>query len=174
MKTVLAFLLFAIPAMAQVPASPSAASFACGPAKVKFDATAGQALKSLQPPDADKAMVYVIESLEYIPNDPFNPTIKVGVNGAWMGATRNKTFISFPVPPGDQHLCVNWQSYWSPYSDLFALQEFTAKAGKSYFFKARITEKFDLYRLRLVPVARDDEARHLVTSSRASVFHLHK
>ncbi|MGH9723986.1 MAG: hypothetical protein ACRD41_02885, partial [Candidatus Acidiferrales bacterium] len=159
MKTLLALLLFASPAFAQKPASAAAARFACGPANVKFDATAGQPLKSLQQPDPGKAMVYVVESFEKVPNELGNPTIKVGLNGAWMGAMRESTFISFPVTPGEQHLCVNWQSVWGRFSNLYALQGFTAEAGKSYFFKARITEDDNVYRLRLVPLGDSDESR---------------
>ncbi|MGH9698204.1 MAG: hypothetical protein ACRD52_01960 [Candidatus Acidiferrales bacterium] len=174
MKTLLALLLFASPAFAQKPASAAAARFACGPANVKFDATAGQTLQSLQQPDPGKALVYVVESFEKIPNELGNPTIKVGLNGAWMGAMREKTFISFPVTPGEQHLCVNWQSVWGRFSNMYALQGFTAEAGKSYFFKARITEDDNVFRLRLVPLDDGDESRFLVTSAPVSVFHVHE
>lgn len=174
MKTLLILLLFATPALAQNPSSSAAASFACGPAKVKFDATAGQPLKSLPPPDPGKAMVYVVESFEKMPTEIGDPTIKVGVNGSWMGATRDKTFISFSVPPGDQHLCVNWQSVWSRFSNLFALQGIKAEAGKSYFFKVRITEDDQVIRMRLVPLEDSDESRFLIASSRVSVFRVHE
>lgn len=55
-----------------------------------------------------RAIVYVIGS--FIGNSAAASTVKVGVDGAWVGAMHGNSYIFFSVSPGEHHACVNRQS----------------------------------------------------------------
>ena len=38
------------------------------------------------------------------------PTMRVGVDGNWMGANNGKSYFFFPVEPGEHNVCAEWQS----------------------------------------------------------------
>jgi hypothetical protein len=145
---------------------------ACGSGTVQFDATADASQHPLAQPEAGKAAVYVIGS--FVGDSPSEPTVKVGVDGAWVGAIRGKSYIFVSVQPGDHHICVNWQSGILTPSGLFALASFTAEAGKTYYFRARtLNVNNHSYSLDL-DAANDDEGQYLVASSAFSKSHLKK
>lgn len=104
MRILFAFLFLASTAFAQ--AQPAATS--CGPAEVKFDTKMNQATHSLAQSEPGKGLVYVIEVLQRPPGELGTPTIRVGLDGAWIGANRGTSYLSFSVEPGEHHLCTNW------------------------------------------------------------------
>jgi hypothetical protein len=156
MKTALIFFFFlASPAFAQNDQTTTAALSACGPANVNFDVKLGQT----QPPpgpEAGKALVYVIGDIGESGYGWI--TIKVGIDGSWIGATHGNSYFSFSVPPGEHHLCSNWQEKLKMYSSLYSVASFTVEAGKTYYFRTRATILGGL-RLDLEPV-NDDEGRY--------------
>jgi len=147
---------------------------ACGPLNAKFDAqgVAGQPAAQLQP---GKALVYVAEEFRKVPNELGNPTLRVGIDGAWLGATRANSYLAFAVEPGEHHLCTSWQSRWPSLSKLAAFAAFTAEAGKVYYFRERITYSTNggdatAMNLDLDPV-NPDEGQFLVASYKPSTSH---
>ena len=174
MKTLLATLLFAASALAQINPALAQAQAACGPLNVHFDVQTFESLPTAGP-ERDKALVYVVEDYRPAPGELLNPTLRVGLDGAWAGATRARSYIYFSVDPGEHHLCTNWQSSLKRLSRLIALAHLTAQAGKTYYFRAHITYSprgegsadANLDLLRVDP----DEGRFLVTSSRLSKSH---
>jgi len=56
------------------------------------------------PPEAGKALVYIFEDMVH------GPTMRVGLDGAWIGANKGKSYFFFSVHPGDHQVCTNWQS----------------------------------------------------------------
>jgi hypothetical protein len=174
MKSALALVLFflAVSAFAQnTTLTPSEA--ACGPLDAKFDAQTVAPQPAAQP-DASKALVYVAEDFSKAPGELANPTLRVGVDGAWMGATRTNSYLSFTVEPGEHHLCSSWQSHLRRLSKLAAFSGFTAESGKVYYFRERIT--YSGYGnaatmvLDLEPV-NPDEGQFLVASYKPSASH---
>lgn len=180
MKPVLATIVFAMTlftasAFAQDTPSPAASQGACGPKEVRFDAqtSPGKPISLEQ----GKALVYVSEVFKKVPGEIGNPTIRVGLDGVWMGATRANSYISFSVDPGEHHLCTNWQSHLKRLSREASFTNFTAEAGKTYYFRARISYQSwgeaTVMSLDLDPI-NPDEGQYLVASNPASTSHPQK
>jgi hypothetical protein len=172
MKTALILILFAASAFAQQAPVPVPA--ACGPLEVKFDTETSNAQPPAQP-DPGKALVFVAEDFPPVPGQIGGPTIRIGLDDAWMGATHGSSFIFFSVDPGEHHLCVKWQSHLSWFSKLASFAHLTAEAGKTYYFRTRITDskQWGSIYLDLDPVD-PDQGQYLVASSRLSVSHAKK
>jgi len=150
----------------------------CGPSNVNFNVKTDNAQHSLTQPEPGKALVYVIEVFQRPPGELGTPTIRVGLNGTWVGANRGGSYFSFSVDPGEQHLCTNWQSVWKRLSDQHSLTSFIAEAGKTYFFQVRVHVESEgresqIWYIELQPI-NVDEGRYLVASSPLSVFQAKK
>jgi hypothetical protein len=147
---------------------------ACGPPDVRFDAHTAAGQPPAQP-EPGKALVIVAEDFRKAPNELGNPTIRVGLDGTWMGAIRANSYLFFAVDPGEHHLCTHWQSHLERLSRLAAFGHLMAEPGKTYYFRARITYSgvgygaanmnLDLERID------SDEGQFLVSSYRLSVSH---
>jgi hypothetical protein len=157
MKSALIFFLLASPAFAQTGAPPVAALSACGPADVHFDVKPDQTQPVFAPPSG-KALIYVIGDIGESGYGWI--TIKVGLDGSWMGATHGNSYFSFSVAPGEHHLCANWQEKLKMYSSLYSVASFSAEAGKIYYFRTRASILAGV-RLDLEAV-NDDEGRYQV------------
>jgi len=175
MKTLLAALLFATSAVAQTNPALTQAESACGPLNVRFDARTTFQGHPIAGPEPGKALVYVVEDFSKAPGELGNPTIRVGLDGAWKGATRANSYLFFSVDPGEHHLCTSWQSSLQHLSKLASFARFSAQAGSTYYFRARIT--YSTYGsgtanmvLDLAPVD-PDEGQFLVASFRPSSSH---
>jgi len=169
MRATLAFLFLASSAFAQTQ-SPATS---CGSGSIKFDTKMDGTSHSVQQPEPGKAIVYVIEVFQRPPGELGTPTIRVGLDGAWVGANRGASYLSFSVDPGEHHLCTNWQSVFKRLSDQHSLTSFTAEAGKTYFFRVQIHVEFagrdnEIWYIDLQPV-NADEGKYLIASSPMSV-----
>ena len=138
MKIVFAALFFASSALAQGNAALTLTQAACGPPDARFDAQRSASRTTAQP-EPGKAMVYVVEDYKQAPGEITNPTLRVGLDGAWKGATRASSYLFFSVDPGEHHLCTNWQSSLKRLSRLVAFAHVAAEPGRTYYFRARIT-----------------------------------
>jgi len=171
--SILFFFFFSISAFAQE--TTLRGQGACGPADVRFDAqtSPGQPV-SVEP---GKALVYVSEVFKKVPGELGNPTIRVGLDGAWMGATRANSYIAFAVEPGEHHLCTNWQSHQKRLSREASFTSFSAEEGKTYYFRARISYQSvgnaTAMSLDLEPI-NPDEGQYLVASNPVSTSHPQK
>jgi hypothetical protein len=145
---------------------------ACGPnaARFGFDATSPD---PPQPPAmgaASKALVYVIADGNF-------QTTRVGLDGAWAGATQGDSRLWFLVELGEHHLCADWQPsrtrtmLGASSNKVISLTSFTAEAGKVYYFRARFSASWvptgvggiNINQLDLEPV-NTDEAQFLIAS----------
>jgi len=180
MKASLAVFLFATflfstllfsTAFAQDQSPIAAVEAACGPKDVQFAVQAAPS-QPLAQPEAGKSLVYVVEEFDKVVGEISRPTLRVGVDGKWAGANKGNSYISFPVEPGEHHLCANWQSRWKRLSNEEAFHGFTADSGKIYYFRARITEHggssgASNFTLDLEPL-NGDQGKYLVASSALS------
>lgn len=168
MKAAAIVILFATFSFAQNPSHAAALNAACGPHDIEFDT---QAIRNQPLPqiEAGKSQVYVVEVFDKVVGQISRPTLRVGIDGAWVGAAKGDSYISFSVDPGEHHLCTRWQSRWKRYSNEAAFTSFTADPGKVYYFRARIAEYgasggASNFSLDLEPL-NGDEGKYLVTSS---------
>ena len=115
----------------------AAAKEACGAQEASFDVDALRAPASV-PIDPGKALVYVIEQESSTPAFCIGRcggiTLKLGLDGRWIGAVNGSSYTMFSVAPGEHHMCANWQSHAKKLSEKVVLQDFTAEAGKTYYF----------------------------------------
>jgi hypothetical protein len=157
MKSALIFFLLASPVFAQTGVPPVSALSACGPSDVNFDVKPDRTQTVVVPPSG-KALVYVIGDIGESGYGWI--TLKVGLDGSWMGANHGNSYFSFSVAPGEHHLCANWQEKSKIYSSLYSVASFSAEAGKIYYFRTRASILGGL-RLDLEAV-NDDEGRYQV------------
>lgn len=150
----------------------------CGPANVYFEVKNESAHHPTAPTDAGKAVVYVVEN-QRAGCFMCDTTVKVGLDGNWVAATKGNSYAFFSVEPGDHHLCSAMQAYSSRGADTTALASFTAEAGKTYYFRARLTDRNNsgtggvLWGLDLDPI-NADQGEFLAASYPHSTSHQRK
>lgn len=153
----------------------------CGPADAKFDVKTEKRPRALPAPPAGKALVVFLQDDSKFGSRP-RPTTRFGVDSVWVGATHANSYFFAFVGPGKHDVCANWQSFViiGPKRSTAATQ-FTAAAGKTYYFRAQDIAIFNhpggslLFEpeVRLSPLA-GDEARVLIDSFAFSVFKARK
>ena len=177
-------LTMATAAMAQSPApvsSPPASAVpsltaACGDEKAAFSVDRGPIGDKAAAP-ADQARVYIVEIYNLRDKGRFNrPTVRQGLDGAWLGATQGFTYLSAEVAPGPHHLCSRWQSHFGALSNQVSLNNFEAEAGKQYYFRASIVipggaDGTGEPSIDLQPIS-EDEGRFLISEAAQSVSKL--
>jgi hypothetical protein len=174
MKTLaLLLILLASPVFAQQTSDSTNPLWACGPVATKFEVTVTPPadVVPVLVPSEGKALVYVIEDIG--PGDYFlvsGAPYRIGLDGAWVGALKGRSFLSLSVSPGERHLCANWQSRRDEYTAFTALANFTAVAGEIYYFRLRFPSSRQVPQLDFEKTNRD-EARFLVSFSNLAVFH---
>jgi hypothetical protein len=184
MKTLLAILLLVSSVLAQdgsingkARAEISNATAACGPEETHFELKTSGAEHSIAQPEPGKALFYVI-GYDGSPNPLCKGceiVARVGLNGDWIGAVNGNSFVSSSVAPGEHHLCTQWQSRFSSRSKYLALANFTAEAGKTYYFRMRLIRQgqqappfLDLEQIN------SDQGKYMVLTSRAGQSHAKK
>lgn len=103
----------------------------CGSDSIHFDAKLDKKQHPVLQPEAGRAVVYVFEDDQT--RNAF-PTTRVGLDGKWMGANVPESYFSFAVDPGAHRLCSNWQGSPKVGDSI----DFTAQAGQTYYFRAKI------------------------------------
>ncbi|HUI51341.1 MAG TPA: hypothetical protein VLX60_06130 [Terriglobales bacterium] len=170
MKSSLAMLLFSSTVLLADNAPSLPLQSACGPDQIKFSVKSVGRESNLPEPEPGKALVFVI--FDHIPTDVGRPTVRVGLDGTWVGANRGLSHFSFPVEPGDHHFCVDWQRSGLPIHPVTAAaSQLTVEPAKTYYFRARILEgvwtlDFDLLN--------SDQGRLLVAHTSRAEFHQKK
>jgi Protein of unknown function (DUF2846) len=170
MRSTIALLVFAVSSFAQDPSAISAAESACGPKGVNFDVKDDNSQHTVGQPEAGKALVYVIQDIG-APNCVGGClTTKIAVDGAWVGANHQNSYLSFAADPGEHHLCATWQSHFARMSRVTGLAHFTAEAGKVYFFRNRILGGTGPTFFDIEPID-SDQGRLLIASIPMSISH---
>lgn len=130
MKTLLLLsFLFAVPAFAQDQAAGARTAAGCGSIQTQFDVKLDGTLHVLAQPEAGKAMVYVFQAFLG------GLTMRIGLDGSWLGATNDLSYFYFSVPPGDHNLCAEWQSsvYKTATQRVGGAKSLRVEAGKTYY-----------------------------------------
>ncbi|MGB8477477.1 MAG: hypothetical protein WCE63_01375 [Acidobacteriaceae bacterium] len=145
-------------AAAQNAPSVKQAESACGSFKVKFDVKTDASRHPLAPAEAGKAQVYVIEDWDWRDRGRINrPTVRVGMDGKWMGADQGDSYQFFSADPGQHHLCVSWQQGMGSSNNLIAVYGLEAKPDQTYYLRANIARgESVLHALTLEPLNIDE------------------
>lgn len=107
----------------------------CGDDSVKFDVKSEKDQPPPAGPTAGKAQIIFIENS---PNDG-TPTVRFGMDGAWVGANKGNSYFTLLVDPGVHHLCISWQTAQKRLKKSIDVASFTAEAGKIYYYAAEIS-----------------------------------
>jgi hypothetical protein len=160
MKIVLVALLFAASAWAQNPiAGPTAA---CGPENVGFKVKLSDAPHTPVQPEPGKAVAYLFHDAGTDYTFAY-PTVKLGIDGEWVGANHGNSYFAVSMNPGEHHLCATLQS--SIVDDRVELAHFTAEAGKVYYYRTRLVLSGSVELLELGPIDNDQGAYLIATFS---------
>lgn len=134
------------------------AESACGSFDVKFDVKTDAKQHPLAPAEAGKAQIYVIEDWDWRDRGRINrPTVRVGMDGKWLGAGQGDSYVFFPADPGQHHLCVSWQQGMGSSNNLIAVYGLDAKADQTYYLRANIARgESVIHALTLEPLNIDE------------------
>jgi hypothetical protein len=107
---------------------------ACGNDKVKFDITLQKNAPAPSAPEPGKGQIIFIETSKKPPAmgcmGRCNNLTRYGVDGAWVGATKDNSYFPLSLDPGEHHLC----AVLGKDVDAEAL---TVEAGKVYYFEVK-------------------------------------
>lgn len=171
MRTILLLLFLASPAFPQ--SAPTAAMApGCGASNLTFSVTINKTQHPFIQPEAGKALVYFVEDDSNF-HALSKPTVRAGLDGAWVGATHGSSYFYFSVDVREHHLCASWQGKGlQVYS---AATNFSAKAGEIYFFQVRDTfvwpKGSDLIRRVDLKPVNSDEGQLLASKFPYSISH---
>ena len=158
---------FASPGFAQGQAPAVSARGGCGPSEALFDVKTDSKQHPSAPPDAGKALVYVFEDMEH------GPTMRVGLDGAWVGANKGKSYFFFSVDAGEHQVCTNWQSgtFKETAKRIGSAMTLKAEAGKIYYLRTQVYERSERdSNVKLEPVE-TAEGQFLISASAFSTSH---
>jgi hypothetical protein len=161
---VIALVLLSTPlALAQVP--PAGPPSACGPENASFNVKRDDAQHSLTPADPGKARVYFIHDAGSGWTAGY-PTVKIAVDGSWVGANHGNSYFSVSVDPGEHHVCVALQS--SLVGQRLELAHFTAAPDTVYYYRTRLVLSRSVELLDLEPID-SDQGKYLIESFPAAL-----
>jgi hypothetical protein len=163
MKIALVTLLLTASAFAQAPSAASTA--ACGPETVSFKVKLDKSQHTLAQPEPGKARVYFFGDAGTSVTLGY-PTVKVAMDGAWLGANHGNSYFSVSVEPGEHHVCITLQS--SLVAQRVELAHFTAETGKVYYYRTRLVMSRGMELLELDPVD-SDQGKYLIATFPLSV-----
>jgi len=170
MKTIaiaIFLVVFASRLFTQEPPSAASARGGCGPSEAYFDVKTDRKQHPVAAPDAGKAIVYVFEDIER------GPTMRVGLDGAWIGANKGKSYFFFSMDPGDHQVCTNWQSgtFKEVSKRIGSAMTLKTEAGKVYYLRTQVYERSERdQNVKLEPVE-TAEGQFLISASAFSIFH---
>lgn len=144
---------------------------ACGDDKVSFDVDRGEVKDQIAAPAPGSADLYIVELFNLRDKGKFGrPTLKIGLDGKWLGAVQGFTYLMSPLSPGEHHLCARWQSHFGKLADQVSLYDFTAEEGQRYYVRAHINVMGDndVLSMDLEPVS-TDEGRFLISEAAKAI-----
>jgi hypothetical protein len=120
--------LFAASALAQDYPS------ACGPENVSFNVTLNRSHSLPLKPEPRKAMVIFIQDFgERNVGIGVHVIARVGVDGRWVGAIKDNSYLPVSLEQGTHHICVNLDS--KMLGAPIELAHLTAEAGTVYYLR---------------------------------------
>jgi hypothetical protein len=165
--------MLAVPVFAQDQATAARTAAGCGADNVQFDVKTDKSRHPQGQVPPGKALVYVFE-VERTDAQAFKigaVTMRIGLDGQWVGANHGNTYFYFPVDPGDHNLCANWQSSLGRFSKLASAVSLTAETGQVYYFLTKVDERSHDNPAVWMEAVDPAEAKLLIASASLSNFH---
>lgn len=148
-----------------------AAEAACGDPHVNFSVVRGEYVTKVASPSSGMARVYVVEPTWWgypqLGSPLYGPTMRVGLDGRWVGAMGGNSYMTFTVSAGEHHLCFRRQSKLKRVANILYLAKLTATAGATYYFSCPSGSM-------LLPYLDPDAARLLLAKAVPSVSTIKK
>jgi hypothetical protein len=154
--SLLAIFLAALPVLAQNDAAAARTAAGCGLSGQLFNVQTTDLKHPVGQPEQGKALVYFL--VDFVAA----PTMRVGVDGNWVGANNGKSYFFLQINPGEHNLCMEWQSgtFKKSSERIGEAMQLMAEAGKTYY--VRLTFAYQRMHLELSDEA---EGHFLVGSS---------
>jgi hypothetical protein len=156
MRIVVLVMFLAASAFAQLP--PVASTASCGHGDVSFKVKLDDSSHTLAQPDPGEARVYFFHDAGTTSTLGY-PTVKLAIDGAWVGANHGNSYFSVSVEPGEHHVCVTLQS--SLVAQRVELAHFTAEPGKVYYYRTQLVMSRSVELLELDPID-SDQGKYLI------------
>ena len=152
--------LTVIPALAQAQTADLHTQAGCGSTKTQFDVKVDKSDHSVEKPLPGKAQVFVIEEINAKPGELMigHATTRVGVDGTWMGANHEWSYLSFSLDPGDHRLCTDVQSSLISAEKMSAAANLMVEEGKTYYYRVYVDNGEDKHGPPHVSLKLVDEA----------------
>jgi len=132
-KIILAFLLFALPTLAQDSGAAALAAAGCGAPETEFTVKLDKKSHPIPQPEPGKATLVVVLQLGGACVGCV--IVKAGIDGSWVGAMERTSYSYFSIPPGDHRICVAQQSKLKGRSETAGAASLTAEAGNVYYLR---------------------------------------
>jgi hypothetical protein len=147
MKTKLVMLMLTATFATAAHASGIVLPDACGKDEVRFKVDLNKKPPALTPPPAGSARVVFIEKATRTGSSLFKIGVydyitRFGLDGAWVGAATNDSYLTIDIPPGKHHVCSSVQVTSGVGKDMIGATSFTAEAGTVYYFQFSIDTKW--------------------------------
>ena len=149
-KLFVAAFLFAVPAALATHAQDNQDAAAltraagCGANDVEFNFKTDKNQHPTAQVEPGKAMVYIFNSVRTSASINLGTvTVRVGVDGSWVGANHGDSYFYFAVDPGDHRICAQWQSSFGRFSKLASAASLSAEPGQVYYFRAIVDVRSD-------------------------------
>lgn len=127
---VMAVFLSAAPALAQEDAAAALTAAGCGPSEQLFKVKTTDLQHPMGKPEPGKALVYFFVDYE----GAF--TMRVGVDGSWVGANNGKSYFFFQVSPGQHNLCTEESDDFKKSTQRVGeAMQLNAVAGETYYVR---------------------------------------
>lgn len=121
----------------KIPTNIREAAPGCGDPRARFRVWQGRGVDTSVPLAAGQARVYVIEDAgwpyEGRPRKMWGSIAHIGLDGKWVGATKENSYLVFSVMAGEHHLCSRWKGVFRSEDSLAVLE---ARPGATYYFRA--------------------------------------
>jgi hypothetical protein len=152
----LAVFLGALPVRGQDDAATARTAAGCGESTVMFDVKTTDLKHPVGQPEAGKALVYFF--VDFVTA----PTMRVGVDGNWVGANEGKSYFFFQVGPGEHNVCTEWQTgtFKKSSERIGEAIHLAAEAGKAYYIRLNFS-----YQRMHVELSDEAEGHFLIGSS---------
>lgn len=127
----LAIFLRALPVLAQDDAAKARTAAGCGLSGEMFNVQTTDLKHPVGQPEQGKALVYFF--VDFVTA----PTMRVGVDGTWVGANNGKSYFFFQVDPGEHNICTEWQSgtFKKSSERIGEAMNLMAEAGQTYYIR---------------------------------------
>jgi Protein of unknown function (DUF2846) len=125
--------------LAQDDAATARTAAGCGPSGAMFNVQTTDLKHPVGQIEDGKALVYFF--VDFVTA----PTMRVGVDGNWVGANNGKSYFFFPVDPREHNVCTEWQSgtFKKSSERVGEAMRLTTEAGKTYYLRLKLRVSAD-------------------------------